>query len=601
MSGSTSLRANTIAHELPPHLAGWQLPPGWRWGGEGVNGEHRHTQEVVDALGRSLALVSAPDPAHAGWLEAEARFLAHRSSHPSIPTTYHYWTLTREVRRGPGYLRRWIVGETIGQRVRRAGPADIPYAMQMLRAVGSALAYLHDTGSTHGALSGETVGITPTGRQWLLGWQWAVPATDIPEALRPDPRWIPQPPEWHERWTPTPASDQWLLGALVFLALTGEAPPPSDVPPIRWLRRELPQGASAVLDRALQPDPAQRHGSVAALLRALERVATTNKATLVVPDLGSDVRPVFEDDQSKLRWAVGDDYEVLAKLGTGTFGSVWRVRDLALEREVALKMLHPRVAVDDVAVARFQREARLAAQLAHPSIVPIYDWDNRGEVAWYTMELAEGGSVESLMTRSGPRSLAEISGPIDAVLDGLNAAHASGIIHRDLKPENLLIDRYRRWRISDFGIANETGAELGGPSGTPAFAAPEQLLGESQSSAVDTFSVAAIVAYLLTGRPPFGDDDVERILGRMLTGTLDLAPYPEEIREWLRKGLATDPEARFVDAAAMRSAWRAAYRKAAANGTRRPWWKRLVSDQATHHSSGSYPAITPVPRRSQGL
>ena len=90
---------------------------------------------------------------------------------------------------------------------------------------------------------------------------------------------------------------------------------------------------------------------------------------------------------------------MLASLGRGTFGSVWRVRDLSLGREVALKMLHPRVTQDLQSVARFRREARLAAQLSHPAIVPIYDWDSRGDVSWYTMELAESGSIEFWGTR----------------------------------------------------------------------------------------------------------------------------------------------------------------------------------------------------------
>jgi len=93
-------------------LTSWTLPPGWSWGDEGVQREHRHYQEVVDALGRSLSLVSALDPEHSEWLKYEARALAHRN-HPSIPTTYHYWASYDESRRGPGYLRRWIGGETV--------------------------------------------------------------------------------------------------------------------------------------------------------------------------------------------------------------------------------------------------------------------------------------------------------------------------------------------------------------------------------------------------------------------------------------------------------------------------------------------------------
>ena len=103
---------------------------------------------MVDALGRSLSLVSAPNPAHQEWLHAEARALAHRN-HPSIPTTYHYWAAApRESRRGPGYLRRWIAGETLAARVRRLGADDLPAALRLLREAGSAVGYLHDSGGT---------------------------------------------------------------------------------------------------------------------------------------------------------------------------------------------------------------------------------------------------------------------------------------------------------------------------------------------------------------------------------------------------------------------------------------------------------------------
>ena len=111
--------------ELPAHLRDWQLPPGWRWGTEGLHTEFRHYQEIIDALDRSLSLVSAPNPEYQAWLESEARHLAHRN-HPSMPTTYHYWASFSESRRGPGYLRRWIQGETIAARLRRMGTEDVP-------------------------------------------------------------------------------------------------------------------------------------------------------------------------------------------------------------------------------------------------------------------------------------------------------------------------------------------------------------------------------------------------------------------------------------------------------------------------------------------
>src|ERR1051325_5410177 len=496
----------SATRELPAHLRDWQLPPGWKWGSEGLHTQDRHYQEIIDALDRSLSLVSAPNPEHYAWLEAEARHLAHRN-HPAMPTTYHYWASFAESRRGPGYLRRWIAGETMGMRLRRMGTDDVPGVLRLMREIGSALSYLHDLGVVQGCMSPDTVWTTPMGRLWIIGWQWAMPLSEIPPGLFPDFRFMPVPEEWADgSWTPTPLSDQWQLAAICFAILTGEVPPSSELPPITLLRPDCPQALATVIDRALRPDPTQRYPSMAAMLRAVDRIAGSRTMVMLAGDEPGTAYTT-ESAEVQLRWALADDYEVLAALGTGSFGSGWRVRKLNMGREVALKLLHPHVARDERMVGRFRREARLAAQLAHPAIVPIFDWDSRGDVAWYTMELAEGGSVADLVARSGPPALSEVAPQIDFILNGLAAAHSIGIIHRDLKPENVLIDRYRRWRLADFGIANAAGEEAAGTSGTPAFAPPEQLLGETQEGAADCFSVAAIVAFVLSGAAPFGERD----------------------------------------------------------------------------------------------
>ncbi|HZI27916.1 MAG TPA: serine/threonine-protein kinase [Gemmatimonadaceae bacterium] len=562
-------QANIVTQELPAHLTGWQLPPDWRWGSDGVRQEHRHYQEVVDALGRSLALVTAPDPAHAPWLAKEARYLAHRN-HSSIPTTYHYWSVFGQTRRGPGYLRRWLAAETSGSRVRRVGREPIPTVLHLLRTVGSALAYLHDMGLPHGDVSPESVWMAPAGRIWLLGWQWALPRADIPADLSPDPRWTPWPPEWEATgWAPTFASDQWMLAATCFTSLTGEMPPTDHIPPLDLISPGIPQALVDILGRALSRDPEKRFPTVSALLRTLEHAGATPRRT------GEREVPLRADtDEARIRWAVGDDYEILGFLGKGTFGSVWRARDLSLEREVALKVLHPHVVEDHRAVARFRREARLAAQLAHPAIIPIFDWDDLGEVSWYTMELAEGGSVADLVAHAGPRSFDEVAPQVDMILDALVAAHGHSIVHRDLKPENVLIDRYRRWRITDFGIAKGED-EPGGATGTPAFAAPEQLLGESQGPTVDLFAVAGIVAFALSGEPPFPGSNASTILARQLANEFDETRFPDPIAAWLKRALSSDPLQRFPDAASMQETWRAVARSMD-KGSRRgePWWSR---------------------------
>ncbi len=564
---------------LPPHIAGWQLPPGWSWGAQGNFGDERHYQQVTDGLGRSLSLVTAPNPAHHAWLFSEAKHLAHRN-HPAIPTTYHYWVAERDSRRGPGYLRRWVTGETVRAHLARLGRAEIPYVLQVLRGVGSTLSYLEDNGTTHGALSVDTVWVAPTGRLWLLEWQWAVPREDIPAGMRPmHPGGMAEgirapivlPPEWSEGgWRPTSCSDQWQLAAVAFAALTGEEPPQRDAPPVRLLRPETPQTVADAIDRALSPDPEARFPSIAAFLRSADR-GYANKGVLV-PIRDFKVGD-GESEETRIRLALGDDYEVLSALGSGSFGKVWRARDLSLEREVALKVLHPHVAADARAVSAFWSEAKLAAQLAHPAIVPIYDWDARDDLAWYSMELADEGSVANLVDRSGPREIDEISSQVELLLDGLAAAHSVGIVHRDLKPENILIDRYGRWRMSDFGTANATGEDSTGTTGTPAFAAPEQLLGEPHGASVDRFALAGIVAYALSGHPPFGDGDPAQIVARQLAGSIDMSLYSPPIAEWLKRALSAKPDDRFADEDEMKAAWRVAVR-AARRRERATWWRR---------------------------
>lgn len=562
-----------------PHLAAWELPKGWAWGEEGLQREYRHYQEVVDPLGRSLSLVSVPDPEHQEWLHNEAKVLAHRN-HPSIPTTYHYWS-ANDYNRGPGYLRRWIAGETVRSRVARLGSESIPVVFQLLREAASTLAYIHDTGGVHGAISAETIWLTPGGRLWLLGWEWAMPRDRIPAGLRPSRMFTPTPPEWgDDEWVPSPLTDQWQLAAMLFTAVTGENVTVSESIPVLELRADCPQVLARAIERALDPDPGHRYETVASMLREVDRGVALR--TVLVGPGPEALQPSSESEsaENRLRWATSDDYEILAPLGSGMYGSVWRARDLTLSREVAIKALHPNIARDDVAVARFRREARVTAQLAHPAIVPIYHADGRGDVVWYTMELAEGGSLASLVERQGPRSFDEVAPQVDDMLGALSVAHGRGIIHRDMKPENILIDRYRKWRIADFGIAHALGEGLAGNSGTPAFAAPEQLLGEEQGPATDCYALASIVFFALAGHPPFGDGRSEQILAKQLSENyrdIIAAPhFPEPLYEWLVKGLEPSVKDRFADADEMQTEWRYVVRAMRYGEHQRPWWRRLI-------------------------
>jgi serine/threonine-protein kinase len=327
------------------------------------------------------------------------------------------------------------------------------------------------------------------------------------------------------------------------------------------------------IDRALSPYPRDRFPSMAALVRAAEGGYRGEERRMRT---GERTAPTADETERAVRDAVGYDYEILSRLGSGTFGTVWRARDLSLEREVALKVLHPRIARDADAVNAFWREAKLAAQLAHPAIVPIYDWDGRAGLTWYTMELAEGGSVAQLIARRGARSVAEIAPHVDLLLDGLSAAHAIGVVHRDLKPDNVLIDRYLRWRLTDFGIANVPGAERPAMTGTLGYSAPEQLLGEPQGPAVDCFALAAVVVFVLTGAPPFMGVDAQVVLAQQLGERAPLDSLPPAVMEWARTGLAPNPAHRFADASAMLREWRVAVEQTRRRERAWRWWRRML-------------------------
>src|SRR5205807_168893 len=148
-------------------------------------------------------------------------------------------------------------------------------------------------------------------------------------------------------------------------------------------------------------------------------------------------------------------YEIVAPLGAGGMGEVYRARDTRLGREVAVKVLPEPFASDPDRRARFEREARAVAAISHPNILGIHDYGTQGAVTYAVMELLEGETLHSRLDR-GPLSWREVVEVGAAVAEGLAAAHARGIVHRDIKPENLFLTEDGRVKILDFGLARIT-------------------------------------------------------------------------------------------------------------------------------------------------
>jgi eukaryotic-like serine/threonine-protein kinase len=202
-------------------------------------------------------------------------------------------------------------------------------------------------------------------------------------------------------------------------------------------------------------------------------------------------------------------YRLLARLGAGGMGEVWRARDTRTDREVAIKRLHPALAGDPSYVAGFRREAALAAKLNHPAIVPIHSYGEIDDQLYIEMPLLAGTDLTALIARDGPLGPARAVEVIAQVADALDAAHASGLVHRDVKPSNVMVQARRHGdfvHLIDFGIARHadttathTGAGL---VGTLTYMAPERFEGAGDMRS-DVYALAGVLFYAVTGQTPF--------------------------------------------------------------------------------------------------
>ena len=199
-------------------------------------------------------------------------------------------------------------------------------------------------------------------------------------------------------------------------------------------------------------------------------------------------------------------YRLVAKLGEGGMGSVYRAEDVRLGRHIALKLLPPQSAMDAKVRERFLAEARAVSALEHPHICMLYEFDDRGEQPFLAMQLVEGETLKHAILR-GPLEEARVREVLAAVGGALDAAHARGIVHRDVKSDNILLGREGAIKLTDFGIARL--AERTGLTatttilGTATYMAPEQILGEPATPMSDQFALAVVAYECLTGVLPF--------------------------------------------------------------------------------------------------
>ena len=255
-------------------------------------------------------------------------------------------------------------------------------------------------------------------------------------------------------------------------------------------------------------------------------------------------------------------YEIKSELGRGGMATVYRGYDPRFEREVAVKVLPPELLHSDPQFRmRFAREARIIAQLEHPSIVPVYDVGEEDEQPYFVMRYMSGGSLSERI-KAGLHTVEEAVRILEQLAPGLDEAHAKGIVHRDLKPSNILFDNKGIPYISDFGIAKITEAQAGAMTGsaiigTPAYMAPEQATGESTiDGRADIYALGIILFEMLTGKQPYHADTPMGVAVKHITEPvpriLNVNPnLPAWIEMVISTAMAKDKNDRFATAVEM--------------------------------------------------
>jgi eukaryotic-like serine/threonine-protein kinase len=260
--------------------------------------------------------------------------------------------------------------------------------------------------------------------------------------------------------------------------------------------------------------------------------------------------------RERLQRIVEGKYRIEKLLGKGGMGAVFLAHDLTLEREVAIKVLPPDVAQDEQVVRRFQQEAKTAARLDHPNIIPIYRVESEGGLNYFVMKYISGTSLEDLLEKKEPLPVPEIQRILWEAACAIGHAHQRGVVHRDVKPANIMFDHDGRVMLTDFGISKALQAATGLTAtgmiiGTPHYMAPEQGKGAPVDGRADQYSLGVVGYRMITAELPFSGDSVHTIIYKHIYEAPPLASakrpgIPGSLTVAISRALSKQPDQRFA-------------------------------------------------------
>ena len=266
---------------------------------------------------------------------------------------------------------------------------------------------------------------------------------------------------------------------------------------------------------------------------------------------------------AEVRHALTGEYDIDREVGRGAMAVVYRGIEAGLGRRVALKVLPPEMTLNRELTERFKREARLAASLEHPNIIPVYREGQAGRFLFMAMKFVEGRSLDDIIASQGPLPVTVVLQVLRSATSALAYAHERGIVHRDIKSANILVDRDGRVVVTDFGIARAAEdanlTSTGTMVGTPYFMSPEQCAARRIGPQSDQYSLGVVAFQMLTGSVPFQAESLPGIMHHhfytqvpdVTSARLDV-PLP--LRELIDRALAKKPENRFASTHAMLAA-----------------------------------------------
>jgi serine/threonine protein kinase len=344
----------------------------------------------------------------------------------------------------------------------------------------------------------------------------------------------------------------------------------------------MPSPSNANPEQTLPSDPRPGENRQETLLLSDVPNATVLTQEMSVPQISSSTL------SSAALAALSQRYDILAEAGHGAMGNVYKARDRETGETVALKLLRPEIASDQVMIERFKNELLFARKITHKNVCRVHEFNRIGGIAFTSMEFVEGESLRSVLNRFGgfpPRKGNDIA---QQICSGLKEAHAQGIVHRDLKPENVMIDNMGNVKIMDFGIARSMEAltkVTGSVIGTPAYMAPEQVSGKPVDYRTDIYSLGLMLYEMFTGSQAFRAETAVALALKQLREAPplphDVEPsIPAVVERAILKCLEKEPEKRFQSVAELET---------------------VLRSPGTAGTTGVLPAFVPAAQPSHGI